>query len=542
MEFGAFTVDPEARVVRGILLPFGETSRLSMSKTQPVYFSADSITLPEDPSVVTLNRNHDQWSPIGRATHLEKRAEGVYAEFAIAKTAEGDKYLNEEYPKAVFKKLSAEIRDIVRDSLDKAKAVAGAITGAALVTEGAFESAALFAADVPTTEDTTAPADAALTPDDNGDIAITATETPATVTVTAGDTKTVYDPQTDNTEEETAVGVPNTLAAAANGVVAPEGKVDEKGARDVFAAISAALNGDKDAESMLAALTDIKTTATSGSLGNVIQPSWLGEVWQQKTYVRRYMTLIRNGQITAQDEKGFTVSAATEPVQPWSGNKTAVPSSSGNTELVNSVFQRWGWAADIAREFYDIPGNTPVIEAFLRLVNNSYARQTDKWTLAQLVANATLVAPETYPTLDPTRDYPVAIKQLIQGVDAVSSDPIDDTPAFAIANPAAWREIIYAPKDALPEWLSLNFGIQDQSGTADGKVRVVRGNLGIDDSPAILVGAYDSAHVNELGGASPLNLSALDIANGGIDKSVIGYTQFMADYADALVIVGAADA
>lgn len=544
-ELGAFTVDPEARVVRGILLPFGEKSRLSMTKTQPVYFSADSITLPEDPSVVTLNRNHDQWSPIGRATHLEKRAEGVYAEFAIAKTAEGDKYLAEEYPKAVFKKLSAEIRDIVRDRVDKAKAVAGALTGAALVTEGAFESAALFAADEPTDSQTPAdaPQDPEFTPDENGDIAITATETPATVTVTAGENTTVYDPQTTDTEEETAVGVPNTLAAAANGVVAPEGKVDKNGARDVFAAIAAALKGDKEAENMLAALTDIKTTVSGGSLvqNGVIQPSWLGEIWQQKTYQRRYMPLIKNGDITSQDEKGFTVSAGTEPVQPWTGNKTALPSSSGTTEVISSVFQRWGWAADIAREFYDIPGNTPVIEAFLRLVNNSYARQTDKWTLAQFVANATLVAPDTYPTLDPTRDYPVAIKQLIQGVDTVSADPIDDTPAFAIVNAAAWRQIIYAPKDALPEWVSLNFGIQDQSGSADGKVRVVRGDLGIADTPAVLVGAYDAAHVNELGGASPLNLSALDIANGGIDQSVIGYTQFMADYADALVIVGTAD-
>ncbi|WP_223693821.1 hypothetical protein [Leifsonia poae] len=146
-ELGTFSVNIEDRTVEGILLPFGETSRLSMSKTEPIYFSADAVSLPADASVVTLNREHDQFSPVGRAIVLEKRDEGVYAKFAIARTPEGDEFLTKEYPAGRFKKLSAEILGIVRDTADKARAVAGKITGAALTTEGAFESAALFSAD-----------------------------------------------------------------------------------------------------------------------------------------------------------------------------------------------------------------------------------------------------------------------------------------------------------------------------------------------------------------------------------------------------------
>jgi hypothetical protein len=442
-------------------------------------------------------------------------------------------------------------------------AIGGNIHGAGVVKAGAFPSSTLMAEDTVDVNGEPLPAESSTqssysTTGSDGSEYTDTTETTEKVedlgdgkkrvtrtTVTVTEVKEPDQPA--NNQEETTVGnsiVPATLDASAAGLVAPEGQIDEKSAREIFTLMAGAMKGDPEATTLLAALTDIKTSpAGAGTFGSVIQPAWLGEVWQQKTYNRRYMPLLGAiGTITAQDEKGFTVSAAAEPVQPWAGNKTELPSSSGTTDLVSSTFQRWGWAADIAREFFDIPGNQAVIEAFMRLVNNSYARQTDKWTLAQMVSASSVIAPDVYPVLDPTRDYPVAIKQLIQGVDLVSADPIDDTPAFAIANAAAWREIIYAPKDALPEWLTLSFGITDQSGTADGKVRVVRGDIGIDDTPAVLVGAQDAAHVNELGGESPLNLSALDIARGGIDKAVIGYTQFMADYADALVIVGQADA
>lgn len=549
-ELGAFAVDVDARTVEGILLPFGEKSRLSMTKTKPVYFSRGSVEIPTDPAVVTLNRNHDQWSPIGRAIQLEEREEGVYAKFAIARTPDGDRYLADEHPRGLFKKLSAELRGIVRDAADTARAVAGTLTGAAICTEGAFESAALFAADDESTSSSsyeeTGPdgseysnkSETTEETEDLGDGRKRVTRT--TVTVTE-----IKEPDAPAETEEEAVGaatVPATLAASAANLVT-DTKPDEKGARDVFALIADAMKGNGEAENMLAALTDIKVTGT-GALPatGVLQPNWLGEVWKQKTYNRRYIPLIGHGDIKAIDEKGFTVTASTEPVQPWNGNKSAMPSSGGTTALLSATFQRWAWAADIAREFFDIPGNEEVIAAFLRLVANSYARVTDKWTLAQLVGKASTVAAETYPTLPSgATDYPTVIKQLIQGVDAVSADPIDDTPAFAIANAAAWKEIIYAPADALPKWMSLDFGITDQSGTADGKVHVVRGDIGIADTAAVLVGAKDAAHVNELPGASPLNLSALDIANGGVDQATVGYTQFMADYADALVIIGTAD-
>lgn len=560
IEAGTLAANLEDRTVSGLLLKFGEVGRTNLGRFK---VQKGAFKLPKDiGAFLGLDLGHDRTKQIGTALMATETDDGIWASWKIADNPEGNALLaayNSGDPDAP-RKLSIEVDDV---RLRNGVAIGGNIHGAGVVKAGAFPSSTLMAADTvdvngePIPAESTSESSYATTNSDGSqysDSSKTTEEvedlgdgkkriTRTTVTVTE-----VKEPDQPAQNQEETVGansiVPATLAASAGSLVAPEGQVDEKSAREVFTLMASAMKGDQEAATLLAALTDIKTTPNgAGTFGSVIQPSWLGEVWQQKTYNRRYMPLLGTiGTITSQDEKGFTVSAAAEPVQPWAGNKSDLPSSSGTTDLVSSTFQRWGWAADIAREFFDIPGNTAVIEAFLRLVNNSYARQTDKWTLAQMVASSSLVAPDTYPVLDATRDYPVAIKQLIQGVDLVSADPIDDTPAFAIANAAAWREIIYAPKDALPEWLSLSFGITDQSGTADGKVRVVRGDIGIDDTPAVMVGAQDAAHVNELGGESPLNLSALDIARGGIDKAVVGYTQFMADYADALVIVGAADA
>ena len=71
MEHGTFAVDTEARRVRGILIPWGEKSRTSASKTKPIVFPRGSVTIPRDPSVASLNLQHDRFSPIGRGARFE---------------------------------------------------------------------------------------------------------------------------------------------------------------------------------------------------------------------------------------------------------------------------------------------------------------------------------------------------------------------------------------------------------------------------------------------------------------------------------------
>ena len=113
--YGMFAVDHSARTVRGILLPWGQRSRTSVSKTKPITFPRGSVALPRDPSVVGLNRMHDRFNWLGRAEALEDAPEGIVATFRIADIPEGDEWL-EDHGSLV--KLSPEVRNIVRDSAD----------------------------------------------------------------------------------------------------------------------------------------------------------------------------------------------------------------------------------------------------------------------------------------------------------------------------------------------------------------------------------------------------------------------------------------
>jgi hypothetical protein len=542
VEAGLFSRIGDSRIIKGLLLPFGELSRPNASGNEPIMFSADSLKLPRDPSVVTLNTEHDRFNPIGRAVALEVTDAGVVAEFAIADTDEGDAYLANP-----VRKLSAEIADMVRDAADATRAIFARLTGAAVVKEGAFASAGLFSlAPDEETEEVTfrtallntiqAHADALTDEERTAALAALKALTDTQLSDSAPeedaepDTNSSDHPAEDNPKKETADMSDQVVPATS--MLASSAAPAQPGVNEVFELIDAARKGN---ESALMALSDIKITGT-GALpaAGVLQPAWAGQLWQGRAYQRKYMPLIRNGVIRALEEKGFVLDQGTALVQPWAGNKTAVPSGTASTSVRSSTFQKWAYAADLAREFFDLPGGSEVIEAFLRGVNESYARVTDVWTLQQIVASATtLVDPDTYPT-----DYPGVFGQLIQGAEYIEDN--GDTPTFAILNQKAWDQYKYTPKDKLPEFISFTFSIgQNASGATVNNI--VKGNIGIDDTPAVLVGSAAAAHVNERGGESPIVENALDIANGGVDRLVVGYTQFMADRPQSLVIVGEAD-
>lgn len=557
VESGDFAVDPDARTVRGLLLPWDEASRLSASGMPPITFPRGSVPVPADVSIVTANRNHDRYDPVGRATAIEDTERGLVATFAVARTTEGDAFLD-EYKAGTLRKLSAEIAGIVRNG---ARAVQGRLTGGAFVDEGAFASAALFAigpvtddptkeapvAEIPEAVDPVQPDDAAaqtetktvVNPDGSSTITTTTTKTEVAADGTTTEVKTVTtetvekpaaEEPTDPTNDtkEAPVGVPATsnFAVKTTPVDAP--------ADSVFAAMTAAARGraDEAQTTMLAALADIKTSGT-GALASagVIQPAWLGEVWSNKAYDRRFWGLVKNGSLTNQDEKGFVLDQGTALIQKYAGNKAAVPTGTGSTSLVGSEFQRWALAVDVAREWFDIPGNQEVIEAFVRGIFNSYAKVTDEWALQRFYAAAgTQVDADTYPS-----GYSASIGKVLQVLDTINDSDVDAT--SVVVAPDVFKDLMYTPKDLIPEFISLGFGTHGE-GTADSGVTVLRDKFDVLGAGQVLGVSRDAAHLNELPGGSPLTVDAVDIVNGGIDKGVHGYTQYMTEYADGFVLLG----
>lgn len=549
IDAGTLTASKEDRIVTGLLLPYGEECRSNLGKFT---FDYGTVALPEDLTGMSLNVEHRREDIIGAPITVTETNAGIVASFKIAQTPDGDRAL-EEIAQGTRKHLSAEVRDVI---IKSGKGIAGRLFAAALVKTPAFPSATLLAAAADTiqendmnTEETIATEATGETdqgepvtqqietneveetlPD--GTIRKTRTEVIVTeIAPTEQPQQPTEQPATDQPQKDPLMAnatIPNTLEAKAS-------TVEEPKLNDVFTLMARAQKGDASAETLLAALSDIKVSGSGALPANgVLQPAWLGQLWQGRTYQRKFIPLINQGTISAIDEKGFTIGSATELVQPWAGNKAELPSGTASTTLVSATFARWGYAADIAREYFDIPGNEEVISAFLRLITESYGRVTDIWTNSQLITAAgTPEAPDTYPT-----GYSAAIGQLLQGIQTIEDN--GDSPSFAIVNDAAWKELLYTPRDEVPEFIQLGFGFTEAS--AAGGVRVVKGDTGIVDTPSAIVGSRAGAHFNELAGASPIMLDALDIARGGVDKAAIGYTQFMADRPDSIVLVGTADA
>lgn len=544
----------EPRVVAGLLLPYGVVGSTNLGR-----FSVDKgvFEIPADVSHLNANLEHQLSEPRARFLSASETDAGIMATFKIAETPEGDELLASIDAGKIAGEpmsLSAEVKGVM---IKAGKAIAGALTGAAFVRRGAFPGAQLLAAAVDTVPADPNAAPAApvnpadvmpvdpqhavvsavtdVTADVNADGTVIVTQTISTEIPTTQATPTTT-PQGDPIMTATATpaaAVPGVLAATAS---ASDEKLLKAAAADVFDAMTAVMSASDmtgEAGQLLAALNDIKISGT-GSLpigGTAVQPNWLGELATQVAYQRRYMPLIKNGSITALEEKGFTIAAGSEPIQAWNGNKSAVPSTTGTTSPVTGVFQAWGVGVDIAREFYDIAAGRPVIEAFVRLLVNSYYRVSDYWTLEKLVAGAgTAIAAETYPT-----EYPAALGKIIQAIDAV--DDTDQTVTSVVVSSDVWKQLRYTPKNLIPEYVTFNLNRVD--GTADGTVSVVKDKAGKLATGQVLAIARDAAHVNELAGG-PIQLDALDIAKGGIDKAVIGYTQYMTEAPAGLKLIGAA--
>jgi hypothetical protein len=541
-EGGEVLANLDDRTITGLLIPYGEEGRTNIGRFQ---VEAGTVELPTDPAVISLNIEHVPQDVVGRATKIWETDHGVMAMFRVANTPAGDAALADaKSMRGRRRRLSAEFGPAV---IKAGKLVAGhaKVWGSALVEAGAFPSAQVLAAD---------------TPDD--EVEETPEETPTAEAVENPDAATAEDNEQEEesnvtTTEVAAVAQPAaTIPATLRTTDAAQVEARAVDSRQVLAAISdyKANPGDAAAMQVLAALTDIKLTG-SGSLPgstSLLQPAWLGALYQGVPYVREYITLGNLGtNIAAGGKKGFKISRGTSgtPIEgpdgipnggTWAGNKAEINSYNGFTTALTSTLRRFAVGHDIAREFFDLPGGAEFVEAFLQLVLEDHLYWSDTSALADIVTAAgTPVAPATYPA-----DYPDAMGMLIQGILAVKARKADgrrDVPTFAIANELAFAELLYAAggPENLPEFVSIAVST-NSNGTADGNVQVVQGDIGVEDTAAVIVGAKKAIEFDELPGG-PLVVDALEVAKGGIDRAVHGYLQTFVVRPEAIKLIGVAD-
>lgn len=510
MESGTFAVDQDTRTIRGILIPWGEKSRTSASKTKPITFARGSVTLPRDPAVASLNLEHDRFSPLGRGARFEDQETGLYAEFVIADTDEGDAWLADH---GTFVKLSAEVRDIERDEADFGTAK---LTGAALVTEGAFASAALFAIDAE--------------PDDEDDEAVERGIDETTDDSTESDGRPDEEP--DETEGE---AVPE--ASASEVMLAGRAKPTEPALtkRAYFRMLDEVMGGRASFETRtfiartvqgeggMFALDDIAYDGVGGVGAEMVPAQWIGEV-EVVSYRPIYSDLFPTKPLTSLSLGGWKW--GTKPAgDTWTGNKADVPSNTPTVTPVTETASRWAGGHDIAREHRDF-GTPGFFEAYNAAMRESYEQWKDVTIVrTELLAGATDVEADNPSGLTIGAGW----SALIDGAAAVVAAGF--TPTFAVVELSLWKAMMKVPDSDTIGYLEASLNLE--SGSLSGFTFRPASGL---TTGHILIGSREAADVYQLPG-SPVRAEALNISAGGIDVGLFGYAGLLIKDATGIVDV-----
>lgn len=515
-ELGAFSFDPESRKLRGNLLPLGVKSR--PSQTGHIgFFTADTLRLPRDPSVVTLNRKHDPQDPVGRATVLEVRGDHVYAEFQLGDTDEADAWLTEE--KDALRKLSAEVR-YLDPELKTAR-----LTGAALVTEGAFATAGLFALgpDEEAAVDAAVDALTALNADELAEVLERITPTSEDADAPA-DNDSPEGPDEEEKEEE---------KSTVTDLFSPEGLTPEAqkndGERALFAHVAEPTAEGAETFKNASALFAIQNIQESGPSGRTIYadtatPRALGELWEKQPYNQRFLPLIAQDTLTSTTARGWRWVQGPE-VADYAGNLAEVYSNVIDTEPVEVKAQRLAGGHKLDRIYRDF-NDTPVIESYFRRQTEDVARKLDAKALAAILAAATATTAGSVPT-----GVAKGMAAIVDGaLDIVSTE---NRPSFAIVSPDLWREIALTKDDDKLAFLNAGFGLEEGDFAS---FKIVPGNVG---AGKVVVGAREAVKFFTLPG-QPIRVEGLDVHHGGVDLAVFAYYASIAENPNAIRIIDTA--
>ena len=508
----ALFADTRTRTIRGMLLPFNEMSRRSVT-TDPVMFKRGGVKLPTDPEVVTLNEDHSQFAAVGRAISLKETPKGIEATFRIARTPEGDALLKRAtHPNTAKRpRLSAEVADLVR----KGSTAIARLTGAAIVGQGAFASAGLFELAPGAEEDEEEPLEEEVVED----VVIESVEEVAP----EADPETVADiagAVIEKLEQEGAFSrVRRRSATVPFGTTRRPARRPVQTADALFAAIArrdfGALQRFSIPDNVAAfAIEGVQHSGPSTrTIGADTQDlGYLGEIWQGNPYQRRFWPLFAQNALTSYKARGWKWDPANLPeVATYAGNLTEVHSNAIDTIPVEVDTIRVAGGNRIDRRYLDFNDQEVIASYFSKLAEH-YAKVTDAAALAAAVAAAGAdlnVSGKSFPY-----GQPVAIAGIVDGALQVIAE--EATPSYAIVSTELWRDVVLIGHDAVLGYLTAGFGLEQ--GSLDG-FAIRPGAVG---TGKVLVGAKEALQTYEFGG-SPVRVDAMAVHNGAMDGALYGY-------------------
>jgi hypothetical protein len=491
----ALAADTQARTMTGVVVPYGQPGNTSAGR---LTVKAGAVRVPDNLRTVKLLRDHDRSRPVGYALASSDTADGLIMTFRIGATDDGNQALLEA-TEGLRDAFSVELDDLELDG----QTITGAdLTAVAQVPVPAYQAAriAQVAAarratdqpDVHPTVDPPQPLPPEADPDggdpDDDDDDTDDEHDPDTITTTPGE-----DP--DMTTTATAASGPAASAARPTPTTGrPRGVTTVLEAAHVIAARA---RGQITTAELNAALSDVTTAPASA--GAILQPMWVGNLWTDDPQPRIHVDAITGPRpLTGLTINGFVWSPGMTVAQ-WAGDKTAIPTSVPKAVIGTASAKRWAGGVDVAREFVDL-GSAEIIADLLATARDDYRTKTDLDCLNYLVAGAT--------------DAGAAFTDGLSAITAVVGHFTGRGRLSSLfVGSDVWSSLA---GNTSQSWLSGS--VSFTGGDAGGVTFVLDGDL----PPGGVLGLDKRAATFYEQG--PITVEALNIAQGGIDEAVHGYT------------------
>jgi HK97 family phage prohead protease len=495
------SVDVPSRRITGLIAPWDVVGYTSAGATR---FARGSIAMPTDPRRVKLliQHGHDL-AAVGLGHSFETTPAGVIASFDIPAGPAGDDALalaanGLRDGLSVGVLIDAHTRDGDVINVSSAR-----VYEVSLVTIPAFDDARVL--------DVAAQRERPTTMPDNEPTEPAASATPAAAPiVTAG-----VSPSTPPVETRVAPAVAAQLEPQARAInpTPPQRPMTLQAAASRAAQY---LREGGEPGNLQAALLDLLPSDDAG-LG-FFRPAWLGELWKASLVQRPLIDSITNRVLTSTLVQGFQWDTKWS-IDPYTGNKTPVPSNKASTKPLQTTPVRWGGALDIDRIYIDL-GDGSIVQDLFAQGADAYKRQTEAWAQTQLLADATPIDSTS------ASDFMIKASTDLMSIGAQMS--------FMLLAPDLYGELAALTDADVPFWFrnGVSIGSLTSPGASVNGFRVAVGlNL-----PAGTALAGDSRAATYFeAGAVPIEVTAVSLANGGYDIGAFGYSALLVNDPSAIL-------
>jgi hypothetical protein len=529
LQAGAAAVQ-SARTISGLVIPWEEYGDTSPGRVKA---GRGSNRIPADVSRVKLVDYH-QTPPrvIGFALEATDTARGIEATFKVGRTPEGDRALLEagERLSDAFSVELSQLQlqgDRITDGYLSATALLGvpafANARVASVTASLTPSSTTQEGTTTMTEEQRARLQELLalsspTPEQEAEYQQLTLLAVQSVASSGGGTPPPAQPAqaaAGGLSELAAAMVPHMLAAMRTSQVTPDDPQLQQALatvpvgltagqapgqpkhtlQDLYAATARVFQGQSSPQ-LEAALSNI----TQGGNPYVTQDEYAGQLWQALDYTRKYVNLLKPGELKSYKGNGWKWGVAPS-VAAYAGDKAAVPSNAPTTVNVPWTASRLAGAHDIDRKYRDF-GDEEFFQAYYEAMTFSYALLSDQAARDFVIASATAGAAVTGGLL-------VSVAKVAARLNAAINDAGVD---YVLVNDQDKIGLLSVAASAVPAFL------EDFIGIKPGQF------LGTPAVPAgtIIAGNRNAGQFKELSGV-PIRAEAVDMVNGGVDGGVFGY-------------------